>query len=338
MSNVAHNGGESARDFGSFSSFQSTQQRVLGTTGSSSSAVQRIPVHVIDSGDDLRPVPAPVLVESVKRYGLLEPLIVQKRDDRYRLLGGAIRLAAAIAAGLHEAPCIVHEIDDDEARAVAAALAAAADNAGPSLGGVDNAIASSLSAVISSTILLVESGPPQARAVAIDMIRTEARRALALLHSARELRYGVSVERRDVSPRAIVQHVVDMLLPESRLRGIDIASDVTVPEGRVVRVNQEVLAHALCGAALTIAAPYNAFHKPRVTVSAASGDTGPVTFSIAAEATSLPPAGVQLAEGPGVHALVSILALRRLADTGGGILSTARLTNGTRITLELPMS
>lgn len=341
MSNAGRGRGGNARDSGSFSSFQSTLPK-KGDVGraveKSPIAIERIPVHVIDIGDEIRPVAAPALVDAVKRHGLLEPLIVQKREGRYRLLGGAVRLAAAVAAEVPEAPCIVHEIGDDEAHALAAALAAAADGADPALGGVDSAIANSLSSVISSTTLLAENGPSQARAVAVDMIRAEARRALCLLHSARELRYGVAAERRVASPRALVQHVVDMLLPESRLRGIAIESDVTVPEGQVVHANQEVLAHALCGAVLTIAAPFNAFHRPRVTVAAASEAAGRVTFSIAVQAPGVPPASTSTPSGPDAHALVSILALRRLADAGGGILSTARLTDGTRIALELPLT
>ncbi len=313
--------------------------------------IQMVRVHAIETGEEAPPAAAPALVESVRRHGVLEPLIVQKRARRYRLIAGSKRLAAAIVAGLQEVPCVVHQIGDDEARALATAVKATApaetkqavptvspDVRGPNLSMLDEAMASSLSAVLSSTTLLSEGGPRLARTVAVDMIRAEARRALCLLHTARELRYGLPFEQRIVSPAAVVQHVVDMLLPEAQLRGIAVDSSVSVIEGSLIRVNEELLAHALFGAALMITAPLNAFHGPRVKVAATGEPTGRVTLAVMQQSVAVPRAWPSTPDSPEAYALVPILALRHIAEASGGRLSTTRLSDGTRVALELPLS
>ena len=65
--------------------------------------VQYIAVHVIDVSD--APADAlPALVESIKRNGVLEPLVVQRNNGTYKTITGQKRLAAARAAGLRDVP------------------------------------------------------------------------------------------------------------------------------------------------------------------------------------------------------------------------------------------
>ena len=56
------------------------------------------------------------LTESVKQYGILEPLIVRSlNDDQYGLIAGERRYRAAKAAGLTEVPVVIREMNDTEA-------------------------------------------------------------------------------------------------------------------------------------------------------------------------------------------------------------------------------
>ena len=76
--------------------------------------VQFIAVHAIDVSDS--PVDAqPSLVESIKRHGVLEPLVVQRNNGTYKTIAGQKRLAAARAAGLRDVPCLVHQVTDERA-------------------------------------------------------------------------------------------------------------------------------------------------------------------------------------------------------------------------------
>ena len=49
------------------------------------------------------------LAESIRRYGVLQPLLVQKKGDRYELIAGERRWRAAKLAGFREVPVIVRE-------------------------------------------------------------------------------------------------------------------------------------------------------------------------------------------------------------------------------------
>ena len=54
------------------------------------------------------------LAESIRQYGVLQPLIVQKREDHYEIIAGERRWRAAQLAGLKEVPVIVREYSDQE--------------------------------------------------------------------------------------------------------------------------------------------------------------------------------------------------------------------------------
>lgn len=55
------------------------------------------------------------LTQSVQQYGVLQPIIVQKKGSRYEIIAGERRWRAALAAGLKEIPAIIREYSDREA-------------------------------------------------------------------------------------------------------------------------------------------------------------------------------------------------------------------------------
>jgi len=60
------------------------------------------------------------LVSSIKRHGVLEPLLVRQRPDGgYELISGERRFHAAMVAGLDEVPCVELELADEEALEIA---------------------------------------------------------------------------------------------------------------------------------------------------------------------------------------------------------------------------
>ena len=54
------------------------------------------------------------LAESIKQFGVIQPLIVQKRDDFYEIIAGERRWRAAKIAGLKEVPVIIKDYTDQE--------------------------------------------------------------------------------------------------------------------------------------------------------------------------------------------------------------------------------
>jgi len=54
------------------------------------------------------------LADSIKQYGIIEPIVVQKREDHYEIIAGERRWRAARIAGLKEVPVVVKEYSEDE--------------------------------------------------------------------------------------------------------------------------------------------------------------------------------------------------------------------------------
>ena len=54
------------------------------------------------------------LAESIKNLGLIEPIVVQKRNDSYEIVTGERRWRAAKIAGLTEIPVVVREYSEEE--------------------------------------------------------------------------------------------------------------------------------------------------------------------------------------------------------------------------------
>ena len=80
--------------------------------------LKQIPLDLIDSNPDqprrsLDDIGE--LAESIREDGLLEPIMVRTRGDRYEIVLGERRWRAAKQAGLEDIDAIVREVDDDTA-------------------------------------------------------------------------------------------------------------------------------------------------------------------------------------------------------------------------------
>jgi ParB family chromosome partitioning protein len=67
------------------------------------------PFKVVNN-DDLKK-----LEESIKVNGILEPIIVRKKDDHYEIISGHRRKLASEIIGLKSIPCIIRDMSDDDA-------------------------------------------------------------------------------------------------------------------------------------------------------------------------------------------------------------------------------
>lgn len=55
------------------------------------------------------------LAHSIQKYGILHPLLVQKKDSHYEIIAGERRWRAAAKAGLKEVPVIIKDLSGQEA-------------------------------------------------------------------------------------------------------------------------------------------------------------------------------------------------------------------------------
>ena len=66
--------------------------------------------HLETSNDNLEN-----LTNSIKNYGILEPLIVRPKDKRFEIILGNRRYKAASSLGMEKVPVIILNIDDTKA-------------------------------------------------------------------------------------------------------------------------------------------------------------------------------------------------------------------------------
>ncbi len=59
------------------------------------------------------------LTDSIKRYGVIQPLVVQKKNDYYEIIAGERRWRAAKLAKLKEVPVVIKEYEPQEASEIA---------------------------------------------------------------------------------------------------------------------------------------------------------------------------------------------------------------------------
>lgn len=59
------------------------------------------------------------LSESIQEHGVLQPLLVRRRNNGYEIIAGERRYQASKLAGLEELPVIIREVDDQEMLALA---------------------------------------------------------------------------------------------------------------------------------------------------------------------------------------------------------------------------
>src|SRR6195256_80012 len=54
------------------------------------------------------------LIASIGEKGILEPLVVRPRGERFQIVAGERRYQAAVQAGLRDLPVVVRDVDDTE--------------------------------------------------------------------------------------------------------------------------------------------------------------------------------------------------------------------------------
>jgi hypothetical protein len=302
--------------------------------------------------------PAPVdarsivpLVESIKRFGLLQPLLAQSRNGAYRLIAGRKRLSAAIAAGLRDVPCLVFDVDDEEANRIAeAANVAARAQTAPSIhsdaglpgfhAGAE--LAQSLTTLGACAALLSTAGSEMSRTVAGHLLQAETWRASCLLAATRIVRRELTVAKTAASPAAVLERVERGFLPERRVRGLRIDVRCDVPYGSFIAGDERLLDSGVCSAVLATLPLLDASNDARLTIAASLDPIGHLTFSVAQQSIVAPEAWVTRAfddrwvERPGsTAALIAMLAVAQTADLHGGSVQVTAV-RGTRIALTVP--
>lgn len=182
-------------------------------------------------------VPEPV-VASVRRHGLLPPILVRETRTGFELVAGSKWLAAAKAANLTRLPCQVCDVDDEEARVLLELDGFEAEEAGrarsapppdwsmvsgPTLGEV----ADSLEVARSCWGLSAEgAGRPYQRTVS-EVTRVELQRATWIVEGLRVLGERPVLEKRSHNIGALLDRVFQATQPERRLSSIRLLANLS---------------------------------------------------------------------------------------------------------------
>jgi len=59
------------------------------------------------------------LADSIRQYGIIQPLVVQKKDSYYQLIAGERRWRAAMIAGLKEVPVVIKDYNEQQVMEIA---------------------------------------------------------------------------------------------------------------------------------------------------------------------------------------------------------------------------
>ena len=318
--------------------------------------VRLMDVHAIDNPrQDDGPSLSAAFVDSIKRHGVLQPLLVRHRAGRHVVIAGRKRLAAAVAAGLREVPCLVERVDDEEAQTIAAASNVAALEPVPARppqpqpAHTDlpySAFAECLTAMASSASLL-SPGSTLAQAVSVDLVRSEAARALHLLMAMRVSRGEAAMTRRQVALRMLFERALERTAPERRLRGLSLEVEVEGNTPATVWGDEELLGCAVTTIIMAIAVLSETPYGRSVTLRAVRhGDESYVITAVheAELPTHWRSKLVEEARDSGARAsdvtapaLVLVRAARRIAELHGGHMTLDCADGRTNVSMEIPI-
>lgn len=315
-------------------------------TAKSSLAIVSVPVHAIDL-EGSTPDVAPQLIESIRRYGILEPLQLQKRADGYRVIAGRQRVAAARVLGLRDVPCLVHHVDDDQARALGGTLSETSVGVAqlsPSwLPACDAALTQSLTAVASCAELLRPSASRLTQAVAVDLVRAEVARADYLHRVASILRQDTAYSRAHLNVDELLASVQAVVEAERRLRGVELVTRGAHASNAAIWGDRQILTVGLSGVLLSLLGEMEGAKGARLSVTTHVDTPDQLTVVIAQAVVSLrQPRHTQMdggatAEPNPLSPAFAVSALQHVVRQHGGRVTVTALVDDARVCVDLPL-
>lgn len=294
------------------------------------------------------------LVESIRRHGVLQPLIVQEQDNEFRVLAGHRRLRAARAAGLHEVPCLVYQVGNDKADQLAeASNIAGVDEPFPTPAptpesAIDASVhggaslAQSLHTIASCADLLSSSPSDLTRSVVANLVQAESARAAALVLATRILRRELAMTRAAVDMNAALDKVAKTFAAERKVRRVTVEAKSAVPAGTCVVGDETLIAGAISAAVLATLPLVEALPESVVSVGV-TAESGRLVAAVTQRHVAAIPAwsgralDAQWSDRPGGPvSLIALLAAQQVANAHGGELEISSDANGTAIAISFP--
>jgi hypothetical protein len=327
----------------------------------SSIPVRLIDASAIESSPSHSDSVSPAFVDSIKRLGVLQPLLVTAHSGRYRVIAGRRRLAAALLAGLRDVPCLVQHVDADHAEqmALASNLPAARPRPAPApLSSVPDkpGVASELTNIVTALVSCAEllaSPSALTQAVAADLVRAEAARALDALVAIRVLRDEMPISRAPVAVHTLLERVATAAALERQIRGVALSIDAPSEiRSTTIKADLRLIVTAVSGlTAATAALIESTGNRPHGEARVATAVRVRVTregdrlaLSVLQSVVELPaawlarPFDIAWPIRDGASALSQLQAARKIAQSHGGDLDVDSAEGGTVFSLRLPIA
>ena len=188
--------------------------------------VREIPISEIeppslemrDEALDLEP-----LEESIRRMGVLEPLLVIRRGLEYRVVAGMRRLRAARTVGVNTVPCLVQDIDEDKAMEIRAAVTSrlvTAVSITPAAPPNEDEVEETREVARAETQLSEAIEPGLRRKLFEDLAAVESLREKIASASHDMLSRPMTIDRSPTQASAIMTDAASAVALEARLRGV----------------------------------------------------------------------------------------------------------------------
>jgi len=254
------------------------------TSASAGVPIRLIPLSQIEATPSDATGNIEALVKSVRVHGIIQPLLVRKRQTRYEVIAGKRRFAAAATLGLTEVPCVLHQVDDATAASLAAAENIRTQPAGSLRAVVGAQIAEAIGRVaddvmrVQSSLAVLRSAPEgYERAVSADLVAAQAFRTLWLANTAALLAGGKlrSGKRRPLP--AVLDELVRQFEPECRLTGLKLEIVSAAPP---VTVNDGFVTIALSGAVMMTLSLLDQIPQPIVEIQTHQLDAGSIAIHV----------------------------------------------------------
>jgi hypothetical protein len=321
------------------------------TSRSADMPVRWIPLDDISGGGSFAVDELRVLVQSIVEHGIVQPLLVRQSGAQYRLIAGRKRLAAARSASLQRVPCLVHQVDDTQADALARADnlrvdvggLSAVQGATPLVTNLIGHVSEAVNSIESASTLLVDHQATMAQRVALDLVKAETWRAAWQLRAAAILENVYDWHYRVALLGPLLGRVREGFAAETRLSGIVLR--LNLPDPNVAaEVDEESVVCATSGAILAMAGLVGKRDVPEVSVAVRASSGKALSIDVTQEVVAVAAPVVARFLDPtwldrpgGWPSAMGIAAARAVAEKHSGELmflprdgrgSTTRLTLG----------
>lgn len=173
------------------------------------------------------------LGESIRRYGILQPLVVSPVDNGYQLIAGERRFQAAKLVGLTEVPVIIRKAEDQEKLELALVENIQRQNLNP------------LDEATSYRRLMDEFSLTQEEvAKKVGKSRSSIANTLRLLQLPEVIQKAIREEKISFSHAKVLLSITD---PKEQIRQMHKIIDQGLPVSQIERTTTQVKAHARAG-------------------------------------------------------------------------------------------